>query len=421
MLNRLKRYRLVLIFGLITIILIPFSLSKPAETENVAVVTSIGIDKLENEIELSVNVVVPNNGANGGFEGTVKTFSSKGENVSSAFSNLSLIVGKLPGLAHCDSIILNKELFEEDVTKYLDYFVRTNNLTSNAVVIVAKEKAKDIIKTSATQKGIRAITLSDILTLNNEFSLMNTSNVDKFYIDYFSPAKTIILPVLTTGNSDDSQEQDSQNSQSSSSSQNSSNVQSGESESSSGNGSPEKIIKNFGDAVVVKQGKIVEEINGGVIEGLNLISKKTNRGHIKIEDVTNDLFKNANLSFEIFDKKTKVKGYFINGQPVFNFKFDLVLKLEEVSMEGFKIESMQMTKNFIEGEIKSKINEKVQKEVSSVLNVAKQSKSDFVGIYNYFHKFHNNEWSKFLNSLNNKDDYLNYIVFTCDINLQGKI
>ena len=80
MLNRLKRYRLVLIFGLITIILIPFSLSKPAETENVAVVTSIGIDKLENEIELSVNVVVPNNGANGGFEGTVKTFSSKGEN-----------------------------------------------------------------------------------------------------------------------------------------------------------------------------------------------------------------------------------------------------------------------------------------------------------------------------------------------------
>lgn len=421
MLNRLKRYRLVLIFGLITIILIPFSLSKPAETENVAVVTSIGIDKLENEIELSVNVVVPNNGANGGFEGTVKTFSSKGENVSSAFSNLSLIVGKLPGLAHCDSIILNKELFEEDVTKYLDYFVRTNNLTSNAVVIVAKEKAKDIIKTSATQKGIRAITLSDILTLNNEFSLMNTSNVDKFYIDYFSPAKTIILPVLTTGNSDDSQEQDSQNSQSSSSSQNSSNAQSGESGSSSGNGSPEKIIKNFGDAVIVKQGKIVEEINGEVIEGLNLISKETNRGHIKIEDVTTNLFKNANLSFEIFDKKTKVKGYFVNGQPVFNFKFDLVLKLEEVSMEGFKIESMQMTKNFIEGEIKSKINEKVQKEVSSVLNVAKQSESDFVGIYNYFHKFYNNEWSKFLNSLNNKDDYLNYIVFTCNINLQGKI
>ena len=250
---------------------------------------------------------------------------------------------------------------------------------------------------------------------------MNTSNVDKFYINYFSPAKTIILPVLTTGNSDDSQEQDSQNSQSSSSLQNSSNAQSGESGSSSGNGSPEKIIKNFGDAVIVKQGKIVEEIKGEVIEGLNLISKETNRGHIKIEDVTNDLFKNANLSFEIFDKKTKVKGYFVNGQPVFNFKFDLVLKLEEVSMEGFKIESMQMTKNFIEGEIKSKINEKVQKEVSSVLNVAKQSKSDFVGIYNYFHKFYNNEWSKFLNSLNNKDDYLNYIVFTCNINLQGKI
>lgn len=470
MLNFLKRFKIIIIFSLITIAIIPFSLYKPAETEKVAVITSIGIDKNNEEIELSANVIVPNSGASGGSgggDGTVKTVSAKGNDITSAFSNLTLILGKMPGLSHCDSIILNKNLFEENVTKYLDYFVRTNNLTSNATVIVAENKASEIIETSAAQKDLRAVSLSEVLTLSDEYSIASNSNVDSFYTNYFSAAGACVLPVLTAGesnkpsgqtkensqntsaqssktenlqNSEESNLQSSStpksgadggsegglNSSSSSGSDSSSggsepSTQSSQTQSESGSGAPQKIVKNEGKAVVVKNGKIVYDLPGVEVQGLNLISSTTKKGHIKIEDVTNDLFENATLNFEIFNKDVKTMGYFINGFPIFNFKFNLVLKLEEVSMNNFNIEAMKIAHNFVTGEIKEKINESVQKSISELINSSKKNKTDTLKVYDYFYKFHNAEWLNFIKSLEDKDDYLNYVTFTCDIKSQGKI
>lgn len=471
MLNFLKRFKIIIIFSLITIAIIPFSLYKPAETEKVAVITSIGIDKNNEEIELSANVIVPNSGASGGSggggDGTVKTVSAKGNDITSAFSNLTLILGKMPGLSHCDSIILNKNLFEENVTKYLDFFVRTNNLTSNATVIVAENKASEIIETSAAQKDLRAVSLSEVLTLSDEYSIASNSNVDSFYTNYFSAAGVSILPVLTAGgsntpsgqtkensqndstqssktenlqNSEESNLQSSStqksgtdggsegglNSSSSSGSKSSSggsepSTQSSQTQSESGSGAPQKIVKNEGKAVVVKNGKIVYDLPGVEVQGLNLISSTTKKGHIKIEDVTNDLFENATLNFEIFNKDVKTTGYFINGLPIFNFKFNLVLKLEEVAMNNFNIEAMKITHNFVSGQIKEKINESVQKSISELINSSKKNKTDTFKVYDYFYKYHNTEWLNFIKSLKDKDDYLNYVTFTCNIKSQGKI
>lgn len=470
MLNFLKRFKIIIIFSLITIAIIPFSLYKPAETEKVAVITSIGIDKNNEEIEISANVIVPNSGSaggSGGSDGTVKTVSAKGNDITSAFSNLTLILGKMPGLSHCDSIVLNKNLFEENVTKYLDFFVRTNNLTSNATVIVAENKASEIIETSAAQKDLRAVSLSEVLTLSDEYSIASNSNVDSFYTNYFSAAGVSILPVLTAGgsntpsgqtkensqndstqssktenlqNSEESNLQSSStqksgtdggsesglNSSSSSGSKSSSggsepSTQSSQTQSESGSGAPQKIVKNEGKAVVVKNGKFVYDLPGVEVQGLNLISSTTKKGHIKIEDVTNDLFENATLNFEIFNKDVKTMGYFINGLPIFNFKFNLVLKLEEVAMNNFNIEAMKIAHNFVTGEIKEKINESVQKSISELINSSKKNKTDTLKVYDYFYKYHNTEWLNFIKSLKDKDDYLNYVTFTCDIKSQGKI
>ena len=473
MLNFLKRFKIIIIFSLITIAIIPFSLYKPAETEKVAVITSIGIDKNNEEIELSANVIVPNSGASGGSggggDGTVKTVSAKGNDITSAFSNLTLILGKMPGLSHCDSIILNKNLFEENVTKYLDFFVRTNNLTSNATVIVAENKASEIIETSAAQKDLRAVSLSEVLTLSDEYSIASNSNVDSFYTNYFSAAGVSILPVLTAGESNTPSGQTKENSQNDSTqssktenlqnseesnmqssstpkigtdggseggsdSSSSSNpvsdsssggsepsTQSSQTQSESGSGAPQKIVKNEGKAVVVKNGKIVYDLPGVEVQGLNLISSTTKKGHIKIEDVTNDLFENATLNFEIFNKDVKTTGYFINGFPIFNFKFNLVLKLEEVAMNNFNIEAMKIAHNFVTGEIKEKINESVQKSIAELINSSKKNKTDTLKVYDYFYKYHNTEWLNFIKSLEDKDDYLNYVTFTCNIKSQGKI
>ena len=95
-----------------TVIFLPFTIYKPAETDRVAVVTSIGIDKNGEDIELSLNVITPSSqgATSGGSVGSVKTFAAIGKNLSTAISKISLSVGKSVGLAHCDAVVVSKDI-----------------------------------------------------------------------------------------------------------------------------------------------------------------------------------------------------------------------------------------------------------------------------------------------------------------------
>ena len=157
------------------------------------------------------------------------------------------------------------------------------------------------------------------------------------------------------------------------------------------------------------------------MSGINLVSENTKRGHLKIENITAKQFKNADLSFKIFSKKTTVNGYFSNGVPVFNYAMDLVLKLEEVNSETFNVDMLKTTENYVEGKIKEEITKTVNSHLAAIINTAKQNQVDVLGVYDYFYKMHNKQWLNFVDSLPNKNDYLNFVVFTLNLKTQGKI
>ena len=442
MIKFMLKHKYLTAFILIIILFIPYSLYQVPETDILSVITSVGLDKVEDGIQLSANTIVPNSGTmsgSGGSDGTVKPIVVKGKNVGDAFSNLSLIVGGLPGLAHGDSIVINKELMQEDVTKYLDYFVRTNNLTSNATLIVAENTAKEIIETTASQKGLRAITLSDVLLLNHEYVLTQKSNLDAFYANYFSKAPSIALPILNVGESNQSDDSSlassattgsggaesggsgqSQNNQSQNSGQGSGqdgNQNSGQ----GGQSAPSKILKNEGKGAIVNKGKLVGIVEGKQMQGLSLLSKTVKKGNVQVDNINDKIFNDATLNFDIFNKSVKSYGYFANGVPVFNYDITLVLKLEEVVMDDYGVEAMTAVKNYMKGNIKELTESTIYEDISSIINKCKSTQSDILGVYDYFYKFHTTEWNKFLDSLEDKEDYLNYVVFTCDLKPQGKI
>ena len=426
MLNFIKNNKLVFSFLAVAILLLPLSISTPAESDRVAVVTSVGLDKVDGGIEVSVNTIVPNSGqagGSGGADGTVKTVSAIGENVSSAFANVTLVLGKFPGLAHCDSIILNKNLFSENILEYLDFFVRTNNLTSNAALMVAENSAKEVVETAAAQKGLSAVSISEILLLNNEYALSKNSNIDEFYLKTFSPSKTATLPLITVG--DSNKDNGEVNGDSAKAGDAETKTEGGadlpESTSKSGNGSPQKIIKNEGKGVIVKGGKIVCEVKGKDMSGINLISKATKRGHIEAENVNAFGFNNANLTFEIYNKKASLKGEFINGKPVVTYAINLVLKLEEVKQKSLNINALKTTQNYVEGEIKQTLFKTATENINAIVSTAKSVNADVFEVYDYFNKFHNKSWKKFLNTLENKEEYLKEVQFNIDVKLQGKI
>ena len=443
MIKFMLKHKYLTAFILIIILFIPYSLYQVPETDKLSVITSVGLDKVEDGIQLSANTIVPNSdtmSGSGGSDGTVKTIVVKGKNVGDAFSNLSLILGRLPGLAHCDSIVINKELMQEDVTKYLDYFVRTNNLTSNATLIVAENTAKEIIETTASQKGLRAITLSDVLLLNHEYVLTQKSNLDAFYANYFSKAPSMVLPILNVGESNQSDDSSlasgattgssgaesggsgqSQNNQSQNSGQGSGQDENKDSSQQGGQSTPSKILKNEGKGAIVNKGKLVGIVEGEQMQGLSLLSKTVKKGNVQVNNINDKIFNDATLNFDIFNKSVKSYGYFANGVPVFNYDITLVLKLEEVVMDDYGVEAMTAVKNYMKGNIKELTESTIYEDISSIINKCKSTQSDILGVYDYFYKFHTTEWNKFLDGLEDKEDYLNYVVFTCDLKPQGKI
>lgn len=440
MIEYIKKRKLLVMLIIFLFVLAPLSLIQKAETDKVAVVTAIGLDLQEENILLSANIVVPNSGAagsGGGTDGTVKTVCVLGEDVSTAFTNLSILIGKMPGLAHCDAVVLNKELFKDNVTKYLDFFVRTNNLTSNANIIVADKEARSVLETSAEQKGVRAVSLSKILLVNNEYTLGEEANIDTFYEKYFTKPSASILPVLnegdskvaeaqTTGgdreqNSGDNHQSGNNNQQNSGGQSTSSIGGSGGGKEQSASGRAEKIIKNNGQGVVVKNGQIKAVLDTNQMYDFNLINPNTRKGHIRVSGVTGEGFNDATLLFEIFDKRNKNTGMFLGDVPVFNFGLDLIVKLEEVVMDNIGIDNMAVVKDYVVGNIRAELERQLSRQISVVVELSKSTNTDFLGVYNYFYKFYNKPWKEFLDSLENPDEYLKHIVFTCDFDIEGKI
>ena len=443
-----KKYKILLSILIISAIILPFTFYKSAETERVAVATSIGIDKTGDEIELSLNVVTPSSqgSATGGSIGTVKTFAGTGKNVSAAIAKISLSVGKSVGLAHCDAVIVSKDILNQDVAKIIDYFIRSNNLTSNAIIFVTDGKAKDVIKASASDTSSFALTISNIISFNKMFSFGDSINIDNFYINYFSESGISILPMLSTGAEDESVSSSSGNEETSGGSQNDDSSQSegGEGQSQGGGGSQgqgengggaeptqsgggkqqnqsQKIIKNDGKIVVLKKGKYVCELNNDQIFAINLINPKSVKGNITAKNVNNDIFKNADLTYLIYDKTVKNTCYFAEDIPIFNFDINLILQIKEIVMNEYDFDSTNGTTAFLDKEVDSALQKTIHENMASLINLAKKEKIDLLKVYNKFHKFDTKKWDNYINSLDNKEDFLDKVIFTINVNIQGKL
>lgn len=461
----------------LVVFLLPSAIYASAETEKRAVITALGIDKINNEIEVSVNVVIPNGGGQNSED--IQSLSGKGVNLSTALNSISLSLGKIVGLAHCEVIVLSNSVLEEDVIRYLDYFIRTNNLSTNASLVCTPSLAKDVIESSSTDNNKLNLDLKNIVDFNDEFLFTTSMTVEKFYQEYFSYSQSSfinlveVLPMKeasenntnkevrrlnleTAGlgstldeeegseeNSEDSsggegEEQGAEESGSGSSSQQSEGAGSnvggmsesnksagGEKEGASGEsgGGDEKAkkkITNSGKVALIKKGKFVRELKPEEISAYNYISRETQKGSVVIGEVNNEFFEDATLTFEVVDKKLKHKTFFNNGVPIYKINLNLIVKLDEVNMKNFEIGSIDSVKTFVDKNIIEKMKSKIKNNLSVAVNEARNNNIDSFQVYKQFNAFHQKEWKKYLKSLEKPEEYIKNILFQFDIHITGK-
>lgn len=429
-----------IVFFLLFAIVSPFAVFMPHQTEELAVITALGIDKNEEgDLEVSVLTVAPGGGATPENQ-TFQLYSVIGQDISQCILRLSLSIGKQVGLAHCDSIVVGDEILEEGLTPYLDYFMRSSNLLANAFLISAPGGAKELLEVTTSIKNDYNLSLRSIIFHLEDYIFTTQATLDFYYEKLFSENSAFLMPIVEVKNSSDpafSEDEGSQASsgESSSGSESSSNGEQGSSSDQSGGGSggsgsgsssessgqQEKNIKSEGKSILLIDGKKVRELTSIESYAMSIISKTTSKGIIMAYNVTNDKLQDAKVTMRITETKAKYKALFVNGKPQFHIDLKFVCTLDSIVMDQYKLDDYEATTSYLDDILSDALKEYLYNISSTLLTNGKELKADFLESYRYFNAYKHKEWEKYKQSLGEDEHYLDNILYTMNIQIKTKI
>ena len=408
-----KTLTLFLIFFAITF---PTAIYQKAEFEKRAIFTSIGIDKNEDNYELSGLVVVEEDPMK--ISSNVKVVSSTGVNIAEAVYNLSLTLGKEIGLAHCDSVVVGSGVKDENLIEVLDYFVRSNNLVKNTNIISTPGTAKELLEVNTENKDENGITFAKLVGTGSESLAVVEMNIEDFYSRYFSKSKMAWVTIVGLEGSDGQSGGEQSGGQ----------VQGGESESGGssgsqggeGGGQQSKKIKCDGSFAIYKKGKQVLTYEGDEANVVSILNPYTQKGFLAITEPV-DNGKSRNLGVSIVKKNTGVKYRFENGVPVVDITSKLYVKLLEIETNKATLNTIDITKTHIDDSVKRAIENKMQAGFNSAVDMAREKQVDIFSACDRLYKFKNSDYKKYVSAYEDENCFLENLQVNLNIKIEAKL
>lgn len=421
------------------LVVISFFIPQLSENQNSidirAMITALGIDKKGDEYEVTAQLFVPSKS-----QPNKDIISAKDKTISLAAEQLYVKTARLAVESTCALIMLGKDLVEqENVMPVLDYLVRNNVITWNALVAVSDQEAsKALVELNKleSKSPIGWLNFFDVSNRGYDYAAVQLRD---FIKGVYGITGTSYCPLLTTekipsegqggtggsgggGNASGGGGDGSQGSfnpikndgavftQSSGSSGGS---EGGSSGGSSGGGSDEKKgqapqLKLEGKTNVFVKGKKIAELNKDETEGMNWMNEKAVFHSIKLSDVGGYYFRDGDITLGIINKKLKIKSQF-DSNPTVIINMKIQLDLEEVMQSDIPL---VIGKNDVAQKSKSlnqKTAEYIEQKIRHIFEKSKELKADVLELVPLFNKYHNKKFKKFLETGRQPIDILDEI------------
>ena len=114
----------------VLIIAVP-ELDEPAMSKTEAIVTTLCVDKVDNQIQIATTVLAPAEDK----KVNLQVYTGSGTSLGEAMGNVSLLIGKEMGFAQTQILALGTNLCEDSIMPTLDYMTRTKKVGRNTVLI----------------------------------------------------------------------------------------------------------------------------------------------------------------------------------------------------------------------------------------------------------------------------------------------
>lgn len=185
MLKKLLQNKKNILFLLLAIFFLPNALFLPAQVSQIAIVTALGINKIDNQFEVSVQVLSPR--FEMGFEENVEIMTVTGNSLENSLTQIGRNLKKEVGLSHLAYVILGTEIIEkESILDLLSPIFNNYAVNKNAEVVYSAniKRALELLNNAGTEKNITEDFLLKKTTLNN---LLKTKLKNK---------TAVLLPIL---------------------------------------------------------------------------------------------------------------------------------------------------------------------------------------------------------------------------------
>ena len=143
------------------------------ELNQLAIISAIGIDKKEDKLLLTIQVI------NTTKEGTTSSstpdpkftiYEEEGETIQEALRKMILISSKRIYAEHLAVIVIGEEVAKESLNDTLDFFFRDSELRKRFQIILAKENtANNILKIVTPMENLNAKNMIDTIITNEEY------------------------------------------------------------------------------------------------------------------------------------------------------------------------------------------------------------------------------------------------------------
>lgn len=412
----LKRYNYLIILCIFSIIFFPKAVGLEAQGDSEAIVMAVGVDKVEQDFEVTIQVLLPSPGNQ--YKQEINTISAKADNVAEAINQLALRIGKRIGIAHCKVFVVSDSTKDENLVSIIDYMLRSKINTNNIVLINTPESSKEFLKTSKDLENSLYFAVN-----NNAYNKTYIDSVfislDKFVGEYLSPASCSIVDTISLGDAKDLGVFGFSSSSSGGSTSSTSSSSSGSGDSGGGEQS-QKVINNKGEGCIYKKGKKILDLSPDQTKKLNMLIPENKRGYLYIENVNDDLYKNSTVVLEMDLKKVNKKLSFNDGVPKITFKLRLFVKIKELEQNEIGEKQLESDNTYLTKALKEKTQEKIKEDSREIFNLIKSNNLDTLKVYSSFYKFKNKEFKKYLKTLENKEEYLQGIDFDVEVEVSER-
>ncbi len=412
-LKNLLNNPMLIIFLVIMVVFMPAKIFAPGENRERGVVTAVGIDKVDDDYEVSFLVFIPS--VNQTFDDKESVITGRGKSVGEAVYEAQIAMGRKIGLYHTKTTVVNLALMEEDGVNALDYFGRLPGFPENTVFICTDKSAKDLLSSTQSLRDNLGFKLEQIVGYNADHVYVTDTSLESFYRGYYSATKASIVGFLTTASKDEEENYSMQVTPAEE--EQPSEGANGGGGSSSGGGGEKKTIVNTGKSALAKNGKIVKILSLEQINAINLLNGKSSKQVIKIDDVFIEK-ERVNAVYEIRKKDINLTTKFENGIPIFDAK--VVVNLSLIELENSTTE-LKINNEFtrLSEECSQKIDQKLKNGFAKVVKLLKDEKTDVLGVNELFMKNNRKEYLRYLDQNTSAEDFIENVVFKLELVLEA--